>query len=83
MEIAVAFGRVLRRLRLEQKISQEELAGNAGLQRKYISLLEKAQYQPKLTTVFSLASALNMKPSEFIALVDEESKKIIRKEIKV
>ena len=75
MEIAVAFGRVLRRLRLEQKFSQEELADNAGLQRKYISLLEKAQYQPKLTTVFSLAVALNCTPSDFIALVDEESKK--------
>ena len=75
MEIAFAFGRVLRRLRIEQNITQEGLAGNAGLQRKYISLLEKGQYQPKLTTVFSLAVALNMKPSDFIALVDEESKK--------
>ena len=75
MELAVAFGRVLRRLRLEQKISQEELAGSAGLQHKYISLLEKAKYQPKLTTVFNLAVALNYSPSDFIALVDEESKK--------
>jgi transcriptional regulator with XRE-family HTH domain len=53
-------------------MSQETLAAEAGLQRKYISLLERATYQPKIGTVFSLALALECKPSEFMALIEDE-----------
>jgi transcriptional regulator with XRE-family HTH domain len=63
---------VLRRLRLERGLSQEDLALAAGLQRKYISLLERADYKPKITTVFSLAEALGCLPSELIAQVEAE-----------
>lgn len=75
MEVSVAFGRVLRRLRVERGMSQETLAEEAELSRKYISLLEKAEYQPKISTVFGLAEALGCKPSEFIALVEIERAK--------
>ncbi len=47
----------------------------ADLQRKYISLLERADYQPKLSTIFNLAKALGCRPSELIALVEEEQQK--------
>lgn len=72
LDVSVAFGRVLLRLRQERGLSQEALAGEAGLQRKYISLLEKAEYQPKITTVFKLAEALGLKPSDFVALIEQE-----------
>lgn len=72
MEISVAFGRVLRRLRLERGLSQETVGELANLQRKYISLLERAEYQPKLETVFRLAAALECTPSSLIALVEKE-----------
>jgi transcriptional regulator with XRE-family HTH domain len=72
LDVPIAFGRVLLRVRKERGLSQEALAGEAGLQRKYISLLEKAEYQPKISTVFRLAEALGYAPSDFIALVDEE-----------
>ena len=75
MEISVAFGRVLRRLRLERGLSQETVGELANLQRKYISLLERADYQPKLETVFRLAEALGCTPSKLIALVEEEAGK--------
>lgn len=75
LEISVAFGRVLRKLRLEKGMSQETVGELANLQRKYISLLEHADYQPKLETVFRLAKALDCKPSNLISLVEEESSK--------
>ncbi|MEI8363735.1 MAG: helix-turn-helix transcriptional regulator [Betaproteobacteria bacterium] len=75
MEVSVAFGRVLRRLRLERGLSQETVGELANLQRKYISLLERADYQPKLETVFRLAAALECPPSNLIALVQEEVSK--------
>ncbi len=72
MEVSVAFGRVIRRLRQERGLPQEKVAELADLQRKYISLLERADYQPKLSTVFKLAEALGCRPSELVALVEEE-----------
>lgn len=67
-----AFGKVLRRLRIEQGLSQEALALSADLQRNYISLMELGQNQPTITTIFKLASALGIKPSKLMDLVESE-----------
>lgn len=75
LDVSIAFGRVLLRLRKERGLSQETLAGEAGLQRKYISLLERAEYQPKITTVFKLAEALGYTPSAFVACIEQERAK--------
>lgn len=71
MEIAIAFGKVLRELRLDQKITQEALAAHAGLQRNYISLMERGHHEPTLSTVFALAAALNTSPLELVRLTFE------------
>ncbi|WP_226603243.1 helix-turn-helix domain-containing protein [Bacillus cereus] len=44
-------------------MSQEELAFNSVLDRTYISLLERGKRKPTISTLFSLASALNIPPS--------------------
>lgn len=72
MEIAVAFGRVLRRLRKEAGLTQEELGFEADLRRTYISILEQGQQQPSLTTIFKVASPLNRTPHEIVGLVEAE-----------
>jgi transcriptional regulator with XRE-family HTH domain len=72
MSIATAFGRVLRRLRLEACMKQEQLGLEADLQRKFISLLELGEKQPTITSVFKLAAALQIKPGKIIALTDAE-----------
>lgn len=66
------FGQVLRRLRKDAKLSQEQLALEAGLQRNYISMMELGRYQPTITTIFKLALALKIKASELILLVESE-----------
>jgi transcriptional regulator with XRE-family HTH domain len=71
--VAAAFGRVLRELRQERGLSQEALALEADLQRNYISLIERGINQPTITTIFKLAAALKLRPSEFIKLVEQPS----------
>ncbi len=72
MEPAVAFGRVLRQLRLEAGLTQEELGFEAELRRTYVSILELGQQQPSLTTVLKLAIALNRSGSSLLKLVEAE-----------
>jgi len=67
-----AFGRVLRALRAERGLSQEALALEAGIQRNYVSLIERGINQPTITIIFKLAMALGMKPSQVVELVEME-----------
>lgn len=46
MDEAVAFGKVLRRLRKEAGLTQEQLGLEADLRRTYVSILELGQQQP-------------------------------------
>jgi transcriptional regulator with XRE-family HTH domain len=62
-----AFGRVLREYRLKSRLSQEALALEAGVDRTFISLLERGMRQPTLQTVFSLASVLGVAPATLVA----------------
>ena len=67
-----AFGQVLRALRLERGLSQEALALEAGIQRNYVSLIERGINQPTVTIIFKLSAALEMQPSQLIELVETE-----------
>jgi transcriptional regulator with XRE-family HTH domain len=68
----VAFGKVLRSLRLKNSKTQEALAFDAGLQRHYISLLERGTYSPTLKSIFKLSNALGISPDQLIVLVMAE-----------
>ena len=79
MEIAEAFGIVLRRSRENMGLSQEELALNCSLDRTFISLLERGLRQPSLATVFNLAEQLEMTSNELVRQVERTRKKGGRK----
>ena len=66
----IAFGIVLRGLRLKSGLSQESLGFAADLQRNYISLMELGRNQPTITTIFKLSNALGISPSELIRMVE-------------
>ena len=72
MEPAVAFGLVLRRLRQNAGLSQEQLGFEADLRRTYISILELGQQQPSLTSILKLARALNVTGQAFMGMVEAE-----------
>lgn len=71
MDLAEAFGVVVRELRIEAGLTQEQLGFEAGLRRTFISVLELGQQQPTLTTIFKLATALAVTPAALIELVDK------------
>lgn len=66
-----AFGCVLRQLRTEKGLSQERLALDGGLDRTFISLLERGLRQPSLTTLLQLSNVLGIKASEIISEVEK------------
>lgn len=70
MDPIIAFGITLKKHRLQLKLSQEELALSADLDRTYISLLERSQRQPTLSTIFKLAEVLKIEPHKFIKEVE-------------
>jgi transcriptional regulator with XRE-family HTH domain len=79
MEISKAFGAILRRNREERELSQERLAHNCGLDRTFISLLERGLRQPSLSTVFVVAKELNISANELVRQVERYQKRGSRK----
>ena len=55
LDSGIAFGKVLRKLRLEAGLTQEEFGFEADLRGTYVSILELGQQQPSLTTIFKIA----------------------------
>jgi transcriptional regulator with XRE-family HTH domain len=70
-KLASKFGQVLKKERLKQQISQEELAFECSLDRTYISMLERGIRQPTLETIFKLAKALRLTPSVIVKKVEQ------------
>lgn len=67
----IAFGKVVRQLRKERKLSQEQLGFDADFQRIYVSKLKLGQQQLSLTTIFKLANGLKCSASELIQQTEE------------
>jgi transcriptional regulator with XRE-family HTH domain len=72
LEPAVAFGKVVRRLRRQAKMSQERLGFDADLRRTYVSILELGQQQPSLTTILKISAALGCSAQELVGMVEVE-----------
>lgn len=70
MKPEIAFGQALRHFRKKIKYSQEKLSQESGLDRSYISLLERGQRQPSLTSILQLSKALKISSLDFISEVE-------------
>jgi len=66
MDLREVFAANLRRLRHHKGISQENLAYEAGINRTYLSKLEKAASYPGLEIIGKLATVLGVEPAEFL-----------------
>ena len=60
----LAFGEALREVRTAQGLSQEQLAVDAGLDRTYVSGIERGERNPSLTNLYRLADALDVRLSD-------------------
>lgn len=74
--VEVAFGRVLRAIRKEGGLSQEALALEAGIDRNFVSLMERGLNQPSLSTIFKICKALNLDPSDLMGAIQIELKAV-------
>lgn len=65
MELRRLFGGNLRELRRKRGLSQEALADIAGIDRTYVSSLERARYSASVDLIERLANALGVEAIEF------------------
>ena len=61
------FGKKVHQYRLQQQMSQEELAELVELHRNHIGRIERGEANPTLETIFRLARALNVSACELLS----------------
>lgn len=66
------FGIVIGRLRLEKGLTQEKMSGLAGIARSHLAALENGEKTAKLSTLWNIAYALELKPSELVRMIEAE-----------
>lgn len=59
--------KTIRRLRRQKGISQDVLSGLAGIARTHLTMIENGTKQANFETLWRVATALGMKPSELVA----------------
>jgi len=59
-----AFGNAVREIRTQRAMSQEALADRCGLDRTYISGIERGERNPSLTNILKIADALGVRAAE-------------------
>ncbi|MBS4008227.1 MAG: helix-turn-helix transcriptional regulator [Clostridium sp.] len=70
MNIDKKFGVVLKKLRTDKGVSQEDFALNIGLHRTYISQLERGLKSPSLRTIEKICSELEISPSLLMQMIE-------------
>ena len=63
----VALGQAIRHLREHRKISQEELAHLSGIDRSYMSSVERGKQNPGVISIFRIAAALEVSTARLMA----------------
>lgn len=67
-----AVGQTIRGLRKEKRLSQDVLSGLAGIARSHLSMIENGSKQANFETIWRVALALNMRPSELVKRIEQE-----------
>lgn len=67
-------GQTIRRLRKEKKLSQDVLSGLAGIAPTHLTMIENGSKQPNFETIWKIALALDLRPSELVNLIEKEIK---------
>lgn len=68
----VTVGQVIRKFRTQKHMTQELLSGFAGIARSHLSMIENGTKQANMETIWRIALALEMSPSQLIAAIEDE-----------
>ena len=66
MDLRDVFAANIRRLRHAKRMSQDDLAYDAGVSRSYLSQLEKGAFYASLKIIARLAKSLEVEPAELL-----------------
>ncbi len=66
------FGIIISRLRVQKGMTQERLSGFAGIARSHLASVENGDKTVKLDTMWRIADALEIMPSDLIRKMEEE-----------
>ena len=70
-----AVGQTIRNLRESKNLSQDVLSGLAGIARSHLSMIETGTKQANFQTIWRIALALEMRPSELVTRIEETAQK--------
>lgn len=68
----ILVGKTIAYMRQKKGITQEVLSGLSDIGRTHLSAIERGERKPTLETLWRLASALDMRPSELVAKIEEQ-----------
>lgn len=69
---AIALGNVIRNVRKARKLTQEALAFESGVNRTYLSQIERGLQNPTIETLFRLTHALKIPAADIIQAVEND-----------
>ena len=72
VELAKRFGALIRHLRLQGRMSQEDFADRCGLHRTYIGSIERGEKTITIETANRIARALGIPLSQIFLLLETE-----------
>jgi transcriptional regulator with XRE-family HTH domain len=72
-EITASVGRAVRTLRIDQGLTQEELADRCDMHRTYVGGIERGERNPTVTVIYRLADALSVKGSDLLAAAEQSA----------
>lgn len=73
-ELEVAFR--IQQERILRRMSQMDLALEAGISQGYLAMVESHQKIPTITTIFKIAKALNIAPASLFQIPDVDREQI-------
>lgn len=71
-----AVGNAIRRIRKERGLSQDILSGLAGIGRTHLTMIERGSKQANFETIWKIAVAFNIAPSELVRQIELEAEKM-------
>lgn len=68
-------GQIIGQLRVQRGMSQEVLSGLAGIARSHLAMIENGSKNANVDTLWRISSALGMRLSELIRMVEDATSK--------